>query len=396
MLSLLGPQLIAFASASAFPLYRQCDPRWGNHTMGTVGLFHRSTICAEGCFMSCMAMLLQGMGFASPAGQITPDTLNAWLIAHKGYLCAAGDCDNFVLTKPEEITGGRVRLVGEWPTAALQMTALPGLGSHEAAYFAHVRNPQTGHTNHFVLLQAYDNATDRFTVLDPMYNVSYARVNVSDVIVYELLPARSVVPLPYPLFKQCDPAWGGDRIHVKTVCAVGCLMSSTAMALSQRGIHIPAASGGAKLGATPGTLNSWLLAIGGYVGASDDLDETAIVALDPSRISWTNASMHQTNDLSWSHIVTLLNVGAAVIANVDGGRHFVLVVGVDKEVHGNTLYVNDPGFYRASYTYDEVVGWRLYGMLRDEEHNADAASAMREQIEAIAATRERFSAAMEA
>ena len=100
------------AALTSFPLYKQCDPRWGNHTMGTVGPFHRSTICGEGCFMSCMAMLLQGLGFASPAGRITPDTLNDWLLSNDGYECKGGDCDNFVLTKPAEITGGRMRLIG--------------------------------------------------------------------------------------------------------------------------------------------------------------------------------------------------------------------------------------------------------------------------------------------
>lgn len=345
--------------------------------------------------MSCMAMLLQGMGFASPAGQITPDTLNEWLLTHDGYVCDAGDCDNFALQKPAEITGGRVRYIGEWPASALPMTTLPELSSRETAYFGHVRSPQTGHVSHFVLLTAFDPATDSFTVLDPMYNVSYARSNVSDVILYELLPAHSIVPLPYPLFKQCDPTWASDIIHIKTVCAVGCLMSSTAMALSQRGIPIPASSANGALNATPGTLNAWLLANGGYVGDTDDLDEAVVVKLDPSRISWTNASMHRSNDLSWGHVVALLRSGAVVIANVLAGRHFVLVVGVDDEIAGSTLYVNDAGFSRASYSYKDVVGWRLYGMAaRARPHTGHAAVAdlaaqtsMRAQMEAIEATR---------
>ncbi len=86
--------------------------------------------------MSCMAMLLQGMGFASPAGNITPQTLNAWLIAHHGYHCDKGDCDNFVLNVTSKLTDGRVRFVGERPVATLNMTALPQLASRETAYFA--------------------------------------------------------------------------------------------------------------------------------------------------------------------------------------------------------------------------------------------------------------------
>jgi hypothetical protein len=32
---------------------------------------------------------------------------------------------------------------------------------------------------------------------------------------------------------------------------------------------------------------------------------------------------------------------------------------------GDTLYVNDPGFNRQSYSYkSDVVGWRLYNMTK--------------------------------
>lgn len=53
---------------------------------------------------------------------------------------------------------------------------------------------------------------------------------------YEMLPANSTIPLPYRLFKQCDPRWAEDRMGLTgthTVCEVGCLMSSTSMALNR-------------------------------------------------------------------------------------------------------------------------------------------------------------------
>ena len=53
---------------------------------------------------------------------------------------------------------------------------------------------------------------------------------------YEILPADSVVPTPYRLFKQCDPRWAEDRMGLTgthSVCEVGCLMSSTSMALNR-------------------------------------------------------------------------------------------------------------------------------------------------------------------
>jgi hypothetical protein len=50
-----------------------------------------------------------------------------------------------------------------------------------------------------------------------------------------------------------------------------------------------------------------------------------------------------------------------VIANVDNGGHFVLVTGFDS---GNVnFYVNDPGFDRQSYTYDQIVGYRIFDIL---------------------------------
>lgn len=61
----------------------------------------------------------------------------------------------------------------------------------------------------------------------------------------------------YPLYKQCDPKWGNQQIGTssKTICQVGCLMSSVAMALSGVGHNY-----------NPSTLNSWLKGHGGYVG----------------------------------------------------------------------------------------------------------------------------------
>ena len=145
--------------------------------------------------MSCVAMVLQGAGFASPAGAITPHTLNRWLIEKHEYRCDKGDCDNMILSAPAALSGGRMRIIGEWPASALPLTALPQLASRETAYVAHVHNPRTGHVNHFVLLTGYDAATDRFAVHDPGFaKLTYARANVSDVIMCELLPMDDTWP----------------------------------------------------------------------------------------------------------------------------------------------------------------------------------------------------------
>lgn len=396
-----------------YPLYKQCDHRWADEMMGVAGPGKRRTICAEGCAMSCVAMVLAGSGFLVPGtgAAFDPGTLNAYLAASQGYECVSGDCDNLVLNAPDKLSGGRMRFIGEWPSSVLPMTGLPGLAPpRERVYLAHVRSPVSGRVSHFVLLLSYDRRTDTYAVLDPGFaQSSYARANVSDLLMFEMLPSAATVPLAYPLFKQCDPAWGADAIHIKTVCAVGCLMSSTSMALRQRGVRIPApapvptppspgsassavavaatpppeasreeTAQAATQDATPGTLNAWLRAHGGYVNGTDDLEESVVSNLDPARVAWTNASMHTRNDLAWRDVVRLLDAGAVVIANVLKGHHFVLVVGFDDAGdQGDTLYVNDPGFARASYSYaNDVVGWRLYAM-------ASTKGEMARQLDAI-------------
>lgn len=41
-----------------------------------------------------------------------------------------------------------------------------------------------------------------------------------------------VIPFQYPLYKQCDSRWGNQLMQTETICSVGCLMSSTSMAIA--------------------------------------------------------------------------------------------------------------------------------------------------------------------
>eukprot|EP00041_Stephanoeca_diplocostata_P017967 m.372513 g.372513 ORF g.372513 m.372513 type:complete len:405 (-) comp20874_c0_seq16:144-1358(-) len=364
------------SSGFSYPRFMQCDSRWGSDEMGVNGPGERATICREGCAMSCVAMALAGQGFTLPTQSImtmasrnrslqhdtsaTPKTLNSWLEHNRGYTCADNDCNNLVLNITDKLTNGRMRFVGEWNISDLSANHMAtDITSGDMVYLGHVHNPEVpGHpVDHFVLLTAYDIAEDTFNVNDPYFNkTTYKRSEVADVLMYEMLPATAVVPVAFPLYKQCDPAWGDNSIHVKTVCAVGCLMSSTAMALAQRGITVQGSV------STPGTLNGWLKTHNGYVAGTDDLQEGAVSRIDPGRVSWSASGMHTTNDIAFSTIIAMLHRGGPVIANVMNGGHFVLVVGYAPG-DNDTLYVNDPGFNRASYSYaDDVVGWRLYNM----------------------------------
>ena len=71
------------------------------------------------------------------------------------------------------------------------------------------------------------------------------------------------IPYEFPLFGQCDEKWADDMMGNKTICDVGCLMSSTAMALV--GCDIPIIDGERKdIVSTPKTLNQWLRHNDGY------------------------------------------------------------------------------------------------------------------------------------
>ncbi len=171
-----------------------------------------------------------------------------------------------------------------------------------------------------------------------------------DVSLLPLPPAYSttIIPRNYTLFKQCDPAWGSDLMVSKTICAVGCLMSSCSMALRAFNVTLPAPS-------NPGTLNHWLQSHGGY-DASNDLDENALQALPGVKYLGPAAS-----NVPEAKIRAMLMQGTVVIANVMHGRHFVLVVGFDN-VRTGFFYVNDPGFPVTIYKLSDMVGWRLISM----------------------------------
>lgn len=162
-------------------------------------------------------------------------------------------------------------------------------------------------------------------------------------------PSPSPSPSPsgcrtrsYPLFKQCDGRWGGNYIASQTVCQVGCLMSSVSMALSGLGRTL---SNGQS--PNPGTLNAWLRSTGGYQG---------------NLFIWGSVSRYglryegQPNNIAT--IKAAICANKVVILNVNNGGHWVLATGVD----GNTIYVNDSGFNRSSYSAGEVVRAGIFAL----------------------------------
>lgn len=172
--------------------------------------------------------------------------------------------------------------------------------------------------------------------------------------------ANLTIPFEFPLFKQCDSAWGEDIMVTKTICDVGCLMSSTAMALN--GTHIPITTDPYEQ-SNPGTFNVWLQNNDGYTD-DNNLIETQVPLIDPSRITWPEDAFHTENDLPYLVVADYLRKGRIVIANVMDGGHFVLLTGFADDL--DTFAVNDPGFERSTYSYrDDVVGYRIFDMIRE-------------------------------
>lgn len=141
----------------------------------------------------------------------------------------------------------------------------------------------------------------------------------------------SALSRTYPLYKQCDPAWGSHQLGTssKTICQAGCLMSSAAMALSGTGHHY-----------TPDTLNAWLKGHGGYV-SGDEFVWNSIHSI----------GLIFEGKVGNSQIKAELDKGKVVICNVHNGGHWVLAHGYS----GDNILVNDPGYSTTSYSLSQIV-----------------------------------------
>ena len=182
-----------------------------------------------------------------------------------------------------------------------------------------------------------------------------------------LQAANVTIPYEYPMLKQCVDDWGDDIMVTKTICQVGCLMSSTSMGLAGTDIKIPTdcdEGSGELLVSNPGTFNKWLQDNSGYDDDNDFIEPVA-QQINPDRVIWPSDAMHKTNDLSYKTVVSYLEAGRVVIGNVMEGGHFVLLTGYSDD--GDTFSVNDPGFSTLTYSYaNDIVGYRIFDMKREQ------------------------------
>jgi hypothetical protein len=141
---LLLAVLLVLAASRTYPMYKQCDAKWGNEQLGTSS----NTICKAGCLMSSVAMALAGCG-----KNYNPGTLNSWLKANGGYVSG----DLFVWGSVNKLG---LSYVGKVANSGIQ----GALNANEIV----ILNVHNG--GHWVLAHSMSGST--INVNDPGYNTA--------------------------------------------------------------------------------------------------------------------------------------------------------------------------------------------------------------------------------
>lgn len=141
-----------------YPLYKQCDGKWGSKQLGT----GKSTICQIGCAMSSLAMALASYGVKLAGAVINPGSFNDYLKATGGYV----NGQLLVWSGGDKLGGAKFRNYwrgkGSMSVAALNAAAKAG-----KPVIVNVKNG-----GHWVLVTGASNNGRTFPVNDPGANKS--------------------------------------------------------------------------------------------------------------------------------------------------------------------------------------------------------------------------------
>ncbi len=140
--SLLLLTLVVMSLRKTYPMFKQCDSKWGSEQIG----FSTNTICSSGSLMSSVSMALAGTGH-----DFNPSTLNQWLKGNWGYvngdLLVWGSINSLGLTYQGKIASFQIQTVLDQGKVVI----------------CNVRNGA-----HWVLAYGYDG--NNILVNDPGYN----------------------------------------------------------------------------------------------------------------------------------------------------------------------------------------------------------------------------------
>ena len=132
-------------------------------------------------------------------------------------------------------------------------------------------------------------------------------------------------------WKQCDSQWGSTKIDTKTMCSVGCYVTSLAILIAQSGATT-------TLGAdfNPGTFLNYLKSNGAF-------DGNALNSLSSISRLVNVFTVHERDyNTSVDNIRNYLSQGKYLqmhIIRADKTEHFMAITGVE----GDKVYISDPG-----------------------------------------------------
>ena len=142
-----------------FPLYKQCDPRWGSQVMEPP-----ITVCQAGCLMSSTSMALNGYGIGINGSVADPGTFNQWLRTHDGYTKES----DFIETVISNLSP-RAHYVGPFPPSFSRQEIESKLSQKGTIMIANVM-----HGHHFVLVTGWNTSMpSSWLVNDPGFNRNY-------------------------------------------------------------------------------------------------------------------------------------------------------------------------------------------------------------------------------
>jgi len=149
-------------------LYKQCDPKWGQHKLGT----STNTICSAGCAMSSVAMALISHNISIDSRTIVnPESLNSWLTSHGGY------------ADKDLIEWNSVHVLGKVKVLAItEKESVQKLKDYVSSCHAVIANVR--HGSHWVLLTGFAGG-EAFFVNDPGFDQrTYTRQEMLRFVIY--------------------------------------------------------------------------------------------------------------------------------------------------------------------------------------------------------------------
>jgi len=191
-----------------FPLYKQCGSSWSEDLMGGASECaacgrQPSTVCEEGCAMTCVSMALAGKDVRIGGEGTNPGNLNAWLRNSSGYICLGGDCNNLQLNAPDHLSSSNVNISFLSENQKPDVPTLQEWIVSDLVCIAHVRNK-----THFVLLTGWDTSDpSTFTVNDPGFDQdTYTWDEMADILLYSMQSAGQFVKVPLSVEMWRNPS----------------------------------------------------------------------------------------------------------------------------------------------------------------------------------------------